>query len=138
MATDHIEAFARLYTAAWCSQSASRVAECYEPSGSLTINGGEPSIGRGAIEAAAQDFMTAFPDLVVQMDGLDFADGRVIYRWTLIGRNTGPGGTGNPVRISGQEEWTLSADGLIARSEGSFDQADYERQLQPDTTPAAD
>jgi hypothetical protein len=52
-----------------------------------------------------------------------------VYRWTLTGTNTGPGGTGRPVRISGQEEWTFGADGLIAESRGHFDQADYNRQL---------
>lgn len=36
---------------------------------------------------------------------------------------------GNRVRISGFEEWTLGADGLIAESQGRFDQAEYEHQL---------
>ena len=43
--------------------------------------------------------------------------------------NTGPGGTGRPVRISGVEQWRIGADGLIEESKGQFDEADYQRQL---------
>lgn len=118
------------YTAGWCSQPAARVAAFFSEYGSLQINGGTPSIDRAAITAAAQGFMTAFPDMVVSMDGLDLDGGRAVYRWTLSGTNTGPGGTGNAVRISGSEEWTIGPDGLIAESKGHFDEADYQRQLQ--------
>ena len=38
-------------------------------------------------------------------------------------------GTGNPVRISGYEEWTLNSEELIAESKGHFDEAEYQRQL---------
>jgi predicted ester cyclase len=79
--------------------------------------------------AAAQAFMSAFPDMVVTMDDLSVQGNHAIYRWTLSGTNTGPGGTGRAVRISGYEEWTLGEDGLIAESKGHFDQADYQRQL---------
>jgi hypothetical protein len=44
-------------------------------------------------------------------------DGRTIYRWTLTGTHTGPGGTGRAVRISGFELWTIGEDGLIAESQ---------------------
>jgi hypothetical protein len=55
---------------------------------------------------------------------------RIPYHRTLVGRNTGPGGTGKSVRISGFEEWTIGDDGLIAVSLGRFDQAEYDRQLE--------
>ena len=51
------------------------------------------------------------------------------YHWTLTGTNTGPGGTGRPVRISGFEQWTMSSEGLIAASLGSYDAADWDRQV---------
>ncbi|HYU79280.1 MAG TPA: nuclear transport factor 2 family protein [Vicinamibacterales bacterium] len=121
--------FATRYTAAWCSQNAASVASFFAEGASLKINDGVPSVGRTAITAAAQEFMTAFPDMVVAMDGISLDRDRALYRWTLTGTNTGPGGTGNAVRISGYEEWTLGADGLIARSNGHFDEADYLRQL---------
>ena len=128
MPEDQLEKFAIAYTAAWCSQHASSVASFFEVNGSLTING-EPNIGREAITEAAQGFMTAFPDIIVQMDGLDCDGQHVIYHWTLTGTNSGPGGTGNTVHISGSEKWTIGPDGLIAESSGTFDAAEYERQL---------
>jgi hypothetical protein len=63
------------------------------------------------------------------MDGIGFDGSRAVYRWTLTGTNTGPGGTGRFVRISGYEQWTFAADGLIAASLGHFDEADFLRQL---------
>jgi nuclear transport factor 2 (NTF2) superfamily protein len=120
---------ARRYTAAWCSQDPARVAAFYSPTGSLIINGATPAIGRSAITDVAREFMTAFPDLRVLMDDLVPRSGGAVYRWTLLGTNTGPGGSGQRVRISGFEEWTIGADGLIAESMGSFDEADYQRQL---------
>jgi hypothetical protein len=73
--------------------------------------------------------MTVFPDMLVTMDGIGLQGKQAVYRWTLTGTNTGPGGTGKAVRISGHEEWTIGADGLIAESQGHFDEADYQRQL---------
>jgi hypothetical protein len=40
---------------------------------------------------------------------------------------------GNTVRISGYEEWIISAKGLIAESKGHFDEAEYQRQLNKST-----
>jgi hypothetical protein len=127
----NLDEVARSYTEAWCSQDPARVAEHYAPDGSLTINDGTPSVGREAITDAARSFMTAFPDLQVLMDELRSNE----YHWTLVGTNTGPGGTGNRVRISGYEEWTIGADGLIAASLGHFDEADYGRQIEHGVEP---
>ena len=99
--------FARRYTEAWCSQDLASVAEHYAPEGSLTINGGPPSVGRAVITDAARSFMVAFPDMRVLMDDLRLQDGVLEYHWTLAGTNTGPGGTGNRVRITGFEERTM-------------------------------
>lgn len=66
------KAFATRYAAAWCSQKAASVAAHFAAQGSLTINAGTPAVGRAAITASAQGFMSAFPDMVVSMgdDGL--------------------------------------------------------------------
>jgi SnoaL-like polyketide cyclase len=125
-----VREFARRYTAAWCSQDAASVAALFSPNGSLTINDGPPSVGRAAIAVAAQEFMTAFPDLKVTMDSVSGEKYHAIYRWTLDGHNTGPGGTGAFVCISGHEEWRIGDAGLIAASLGHFDAADYQRQIQ--------
>lgn len=126
---DRLADFARRYTAAWCSGKPENVAEHYSPGGSLTINDGEPAVGRAAITGAALSFMSAFPDLQVLMDDLRIQDSGIEYHWTLVGTNSGPGGTGSAVRISGFEDWTIGEDGLIARSLGHYDQAEYDRQL---------
>ncbi len=63
------------------------------------------------------------------MDGLRPEGEGAVYHWTLTGTNTGPGGTGNAVRVSGREEWKIGPDGLIAESKGKFDEAEYQRQL---------
>jgi nuclear transport factor 2 (NTF2) superfamily protein len=126
--------FARHYTEAWCSQEPARVASFFAPDGSLAVNDAPPAVGRQAITEVARGFMTAFPDLTVLMDDLDPEGDRIIYRWTLVGTNTGPGGTGRPVRISGFEAWRLSDDGLIAESLGHFDAEEYRRQIGSPTT----
>ena len=119
-----LEDFGKRYTAAWCSHNAASVASFFGERGSLTINDGRPSVGRAAIAAAAREFVTTFPDLVVAMNRLSVDSGRIAYHWTLTGTNTGPGGTGKAVRISGFEEWVFGADGLIAESRGHFDEVE--------------
>jgi nuclear transport factor 2 (NTF2) superfamily protein len=119
---DDIREFARRYTQAWCSQDPASVAAFYSPNGSLSINGGDPAVGRGAITEFARGFMTTFPDLQVLMDDVVARSDRAEYHWTLIG-------AGRRVRISGYEVWTIGSDGLIAESRGSFDSAEYQRQL---------
>ena len=120
---------AERYTAAWCSQEPAGVAAFYSPNGSLSVNGAAPAMGHSAISEVARGFMTAFPDLKVTMDDVLAQGDRAVYHWTLDGTNTGPGGSGQRVRISGFEIWQIGADGLIAESRGSFDEADYRRQL---------
>jgi|SRR5579871_4609 len=129
MKAEQLREFAMRYAAAWGTQNATSVADFFSPTASLKINSGSPSVGRAAIAAAAQGFMTAFPDLAVTMDGISMAGNQAVFRWTLTGTNTGSGGSGNAVQISGYEEWTIGADGLIADSKGHFDEAEYQRQL---------
>jgi len=117
------------YAAAWSSQNPTRVASLYSDNGSLTVNPGPPSVGRAAITATAQTFITAFPDMVVKMDQISQEGGHAVFRWTWTGTNAGPGGTGKFVRITGYEEWTLGTGGLIAESKGHYDEAGYQRQV---------
>jgi len=126
---DDLHDFARRYTQAWCSRNPASVAAFYSPNGSLSVNGGDPAVGQVAITEVALGFMTTFPDLQVLMDNVLAKNGITEYHWTLIGTNTGPGGTGRRVHISGYEVWTIGPDGLIAESRGSFDSAEYQRQL---------
>lgn len=122
---ERVRDFARSYTEAWCSHDPARVAAHYVPGGTIAINGGDST----EVTEVARSFIAAFPDIQVFMDDV-VVDGDVVeYHWTFTGTNTGPGGTGNRVRISGFERWTLADDGLVARSQGNYDQAEYDRQV---------
>ncbi len=123
--------FAKRYAEAWCSQNPESAAAFFAENGSLSVNDGPPAVGRAAIAKEAQAFMTTFPDMVVTMDKVVHDEEGTKFHWTLMGTNTGPGGTGKCVRISGYELWKIDNDGLIGESKGHFDAAvDYERQLR--------
>jgi len=122
--------FATRYAKAWCSQNPESVAAFFAERGSISINDGPPEVGRAAIAKAAQAFMTTFPEMVVTMDKVVHDEEGTKFHWTLTGTNTGPGGTGKRVRISGYELWQFDKDGLIAESKGNFDAAEYERQIK--------
>src|SRR5215467_11099411 len=96
-------AFAKRYAEAWCSQNPESVAAFFGQNGSLKVNDDPPAVGRAAIANEAQAFMTTFPDMIVTFDKLEPRGDRTAFHWTLIGTNTGPGGTGKRVRISGYE-----------------------------------
>jgi uncharacterized protein (TIGR02246 family) len=127
---EEMQDFGARYTAAWSSHDAARVASFFSEDGSLKVNDADPAVGREAIAAIARSFMTAFPDLVLEMDSVRMEGGAIEYHWTFSGTNTGPGGTGKAVRFSGYEEWTIGGDGLVAESKGQFDEAEYARQLE--------
>jgi steroid delta-isomerase-like uncharacterized protein len=130
MSDEKLKEFANRYAKAWCSQNPESVAAFFAERGSLSINNGPLAVGRAAIAREAQAFMTAFPDMVVTKDKVMHDEEGTKFHWTLTGTNTGPGGTGKRVRISGYELWQLDDDGLIENSKGHFDSANYERQLK--------
>lgn len=103
-----VEAMPARYTSAWCSQDPASVAAYFAESGTLTINAGTPAVGRAAIAASAQSFMSAFPDLVVAMDDLRVDGMTAVYHWTL------------------------DEGGRIATSLGHFDEHEYARHLHED------
>src|SRR5437899_1723556 len=152
--------FAQRYAQAWCSQNPDSVAAFFAENGSLSVNDGPVAVGRAAIAKEAQAFMTTFPDMVVTMDDVTHDEEGTKFHWTLTGTNTGPGGTGKRVRISGYELWKIDNgasgsratwtakpervgeqggesinDGLIAKSKGHFDSADYDHQLKHGVDP---
>jgi hypothetical protein len=122
--------FATRYAEAWCSQNPESVAAFFAENGSLSVNDGPPAVGRAAIAEVARGFMRDLPDMIVTMDDVMHASDGPKFHWTLTGTNTGPGGTGKRLRISGYELWKLDPDGLVAESKGHFDSAEYERQLK--------
>lgn len=129
MTSEEINDHAIGYTAAWNSGDPAAVSLFFSGNGSLKVNDAKPAVGREAIADVARGFMTAFPDMQLQMRELVVADESVQYHWRFVGTNTGPDGTGAAVDFSGYEEWTFGEDKLIARSLGHFDEDEYEAQL---------
>ncbi len=125
-----IEAFAKGYNQAWCSQNPEFVAQFFAESGSLKVNDGEPAVGRTSIEKVVNGFMTAFPDLALTCDAVIHTEEGTEFHWTFTGTNTGPGGTGNKVKFSGMEIWHLADDGRIKISDGHFDAEEYNEQVE--------
>lgn len=120
------------YAAAWSSQDPQKFAAFYTRKGSLSVNDGPPAVGREAVAAKAKAFMDAFPDMVVKMDSMERTGDVIRFHWTWTGTNTGPGGSGRHVRISGYEDWTLGPAGRIRDSKGRYDEAEYRRQMGGD------
>ena len=127
---DKMVEFGQKYTDAWNSKNPEEMASFYAEDGILTVNNGNPAVGRTQFEGTAQSYMEAFPDIQLTMDSLTVEDGTYRYYWTFVGTNTGPGGTGNKVNFSGFEEWTMNNKGLVQKSIGKYDAEVYQRQLE--------
>ena len=125
MANDRLRKFATDYAKAWCSRDPEAVVAFYAKDASISVNDEAPA----PIAEVARAFMRDFPDMIVTFDKLGTRPDGTAFHWTLIGTNTGPGGTGKKVRISGYELWKFDNDGLITGSKGHFDSVEYARQL---------
>jgi uncharacterized protein (TIGR02246 family) len=129
---DHAN-FAARYAAAWSGRDPVAFGAFYETDGALVVNGAA-STGRDAIVETARSYMAAFPDMVVRLDSLREEAGATVFHWTWTGTNTGPGGTGRAVHLNGFERWTFGTHGLLLKSDGHFDDAEYQRQLKGEIT----
>jgi len=125
--------FGKNYTDAWNSLDPEKVVSFYAEDGILTINNGTPSMGRDQLAATVKSYMEAFPDMRLEMDNLVQDSKTYKYYWTFSGTNSGPGGTGNKVKFSGFEHWTMNDDGLVQTSIGAYDAEDYNRQVNGTT-----
>lgn len=125
-----LEVFARGYAQAWCSHRPNFVSSFFSEDAELTVNNGKTAKGSAAITIFAEGFMDAFPDMIVSLDSLETRSNKTLFHWTLTGTNNGTNGTGNKIKISGFEEWSLDDKGLIQKSIGSFDEKEYKRQLE--------
>ena len=113
------------YTAAWNTGRPEAVASFFVPDGTITINRGEPWLGREGVAQMAEGFFADIPDLCLTWDGLRSSGDHVVYLWTFKGTHAG---SGNPLKVTGWEEWDLDREGLIRHSLGWFDSDDYARQ----------
>ena len=127
LAADDLAKLADGYTAAWNTGSADAVAGFYAEDGQITINRGDPWLGRTGVRDMAAGFFADVPDLVLSCDGIRAAGNHVVYLWTFTGHDAG---TNNPLEIHGWEEWTLDVDGKVQSSLGWYDAEDYARQVE--------
>lgn len=111
---------AHRYTDAWNAHDAAAVAACFAEDGSISINGGEPAVGRVAIQAVMDRYFDAYPESAMTMDGVRGAGERAVYLWTAEVVAAGPDGTRKRVRFDGWDEWTLSSAGLVQLSLGNY------------------
>ena len=125
-AQQELDDLAARYTEAWNSKVPENVAAFHTPTSRISINRGEPSVGHDGLTAMAAGFHADVPDLVLQNDGIRGAGNHVVYMWTFTGHDAQ---TGNPLRISGWEEWELDENMNVTSALGWFDADDYQRQV---------
>ena len=114
---DRMQQIADAYTAAWNSGSPDAVAAFHVPDGGIVINRGRPWEGRAGVAAMAAGFYADVPGLHLTCDGLRVADDHVVYLWTYTGTDAR---SGQPVRVSGWEEWDVDADLKVISSRGWY------------------
>ncbi|WP_198372511.1 nuclear transport factor 2 family protein [Roseomonas rosulenta] len=128
MPVDHgrVRDLAKAYTDAWNSGSPEAVAAFYAIDGRIVINRGEPWGGRARVADMAAGFYADVRDMKVFCDEVRIAGHHVAYIWTFTGLHAG---TGNPLRVTGWEEWDLDQDLKVTVSRGWYDAEDYARQV---------
>ena len=122
-----LENLATKYTEAWNSAIPENVAACHLSSSRITINQGEPSVGYKELTAMAAGFHSDVPDLLLRNDGIRAAGNHVVFLWTFTGHHSQ---SGNPLNVSGWEEWEIDDLMNITSSLGWFDVDNYERQVE--------
>ena len=121
-----LDDLAARYTDAWNSKVPENVAAFHVSTSQITINRGEPSVGHEGLTAMAAGFHADVPDLVLQNDGIRGAGNHIVFMWTFTGHDSQ---TGNPLKISGWEEWDLDENMKVTSALGWFDAEDYEKQV---------
>ncbi len=121
-----LDDLAARYTDAWNSKVPENVAAFHLSTSRISINRGEPSVGHEGITEMAAGFHADVPDLRLQCDGIRGAGQHVVYLWTFTGHDVN---TGNPLKVSGWEEWDLDDSLKVTSALGWFDADDYQRQV---------
>jgi uncharacterized protein (TIGR02246 family) len=121
-----IAEIAKNYTAAWNSGNPAAVAAFFAENGQISINRGEPSLGRAEMAQVAAGFYADVPDLELNCDSIRCAGSHVVFKRTFTGHDAT---TGNPLNVQGWEEWDLDEDLKVLSSRGWFDADEYARQI---------
>jgi steroid delta-isomerase-like uncharacterized protein len=126
MTRDQMEAKVRQNFAAWNRHDAAAVAELMAPDATLHDNARELR-GREEIQAMAQGYFDAFPDLQLELISL-YVDGRtVLQEWRTAGTHGGElmgiPATGRRVETAGAGVDEFGDDGLVHRGALYWDTA---------------
>lgn len=125
-AQSQLDDLAQRYTAARNSKVPEQVAAFHAPTSSIIINRGDPSVGQAGVTEMAAGFHADVPDLKLTCDGIRGAGLHAVYMWTFSGHHAE---TGNPLHVTGWEEWELDDDMKVTASLGWFDGEEYDRQV---------
>lgn len=130
MNTAELKAFAKEYAAAWSSINPANVLALHSENSRLSVNDGEPAIGKNAIRKIIDDFMRGYPDLHIQVnDVVEEPTGTVFY-CNVIATNSGPGGTGEKINMAVQEFWRFDDNGKFIEIEAYDDPEKFNRRLK--------
>ena len=122
-----VERMAKEHAAAWSEGASQKIVELFAEHGTISVNGGEPHVGRAAIGENAKELLATFPGLVVHCRETRHAGDRAVFIWTLEGNHAE---TGNFVSLAGWHEWELNDDMQVKRCCGFFHAGDLERQIK--------
>ena len=130
MTSGNLKAFAKQYAAAWSSADPANVLALHSETSRLSVNDGDPAIGKAAIRKIIEDFMKAYPDLHIQVNDVVEEDTGTVFYCHVIATNSGPGGTGGKINMAVQEFWTFDETGKFVRIEAYDDPEKFETRLR--------
>jgi len=67
------------HAAAWSAGDPGKIAELFAEDGAISVNGGDPHVGRAAISENAKELLATFPGLVVHCHQTRQAADRAVY-----------------------------------------------------------
>ncbi|MDX1314915.1 MAG: ester cyclase [Eudoraea sp.] len=97
------------------------------------MNGVRVAEGSAELEAHLQLFFTAFPDLVITTEEIQYKDSLAFFQWNAQGTNTGVFGevrpTGKRVNINGLSHLSFSEEGKIIQEIVYYNELELLQQL---------
>lgn len=129
MNPSELKEFAKKYGQAWSSNDPNQVLALHSESSRLSVNDGDPALGKPEIRKIVEAFMGDFPDLYIQVNDVLVEERGIVFYCNAIATNSGPGGTGNRINIEIHEIWTFDENGKFTEVRAYDDPEDFERQL---------
>ena len=134
MDPSELKEYAMQYASAWSSNDPEKVLALHAESSRLSVNDGDPAIGRPEIRKIVKAFMEAFPDLFIQVNDVVVEERGIVFYCNAIATNSGPGGSGNKIDIEIHEIWKFDETGKLIEVKAYDDPEDFDRQLNHSST----